>query len=165
MGTIRTSSKSQEPGARESGQKCCRSHCLAPLLLFLLFAFIFFSSSCSRDSVCNTPFGVGGDIDITQPDLASLQSVGGTVTINRGYKGIFVRRISYGEFVAFECACPHCHEVRLLPYEGWEGSVLECPTCHSLFETEYGNPLEGAATSCPLYQYYTHFDGYILSIY
>ncbi len=126
---------------------------------------LFFLFACSKDNVCDTPFGDGAVIDINMPDFASLQTVGGTVTVNRGYKGIFVRRVSYSDFVAFECACPKCHEVRLLPYDGWDGSVLECPDCHSLFETEYGNPLEGAATSCLLYQYYTHFDGYILEIY
>ena len=57
------------------------------------------------------------------------------------------------------------HEVRLLADSDWGGSVLECPTCHSRFETEYGNPLEGSVTGCPLYQYNTQFDGYRLTIY
>lgn len=131
----------------------------------VLLLMLFFLFACSKDNTCDTPFGDGAQIDINMPDFAALQTVGGTVTVNRGYKGIFVRRVSYGEFVAFECACPHCHDERLLPLEGWAGAVLECPSCHSLFETEYGNPLEGAATSCPLYQYYTQFDGYILNIY
>lgn len=130
-----------------------------------LFCVALLSTSCSRDSVCNTPFGDGGVIDITQPDLAALQNVGGTVTINRGYKGIFVRRINYGEFVAFECACPHCHEVRLTPDPDWGGAVLMCATCGSKFETEYGTPLDGSATSCMLYEYRTAFDGYTLEIY
>ena len=139
-------------------------YCLNSLTPYLLISLLFLTA-CSKDNICDTPFGEGAVIDINMPDFAALQTVGGTVTVNRGYKGIFVRRVSYGEFVAFECACPHCHDVRLLPLEGWDGAVLECPTCHSLFETEYGNPLEGATTSCQLYQYYTHFDGYILEIY
>ena len=97
-------------------------------------------AACCRDNVCDTPFGEGGVIDINRPDFAALQTVGGTVTINRGYKGIFVRRISYAEFVAFECACPHCHETRLVEDPDWNGAILRCPDCHSQFETEYGNP-------------------------
>lgn len=123
------------------------------------------ATSCSRDDVCDTPFGEGAQIDIYQPDFAALQNVGGTVTVNRGYKGIFVRRVGYGDFVAFECACPNDHEVRLLPHPDWGGAVLSCPSCGSLYETEYGMPLDGAASGCPLYEYYTSFDGYILSIY
>ena len=124
-----------------------------------------FAGSCSRDNICDTPFGEGGVIDIYQPDFIVLANVGGSVTINRGHKGIFVRRISFSEFTAFDCTCPNDHEVRLLPLEGWGGAVIRCDTCGSRFETEYGNPLDGAATSCPLYEYRTHFDGTILEIY
>ena len=131
----------------------------------LLFISVFsLFTSCSTDS-CDTPFGSGGVIDIYQPEFVSLTNVGGTVTVNRGYKGIFVRRVSFSQFVAFECACPHCHEVRLVPDPDWGGAVLQCPSCNSRFETEYGNPLDGAATGCPLFEYRTQFDGTLLSIY
>lgn len=133
--------------------------------LLVAIGCLLLSVACSGDKSCNTPFGDGAQIDITMPDFAALQNIGGTVTVNRGHKGIFVRRISYGEFVAFECACPNDHEVRLVPLEGWDGAVLECPSCGSRYETSYGQPLEGAASGCPLYEYYTHFDGYILEIY
>lgn len=128
----------------------------APLFLFL---------SCTRDNICDTPFGEGASIDIYQPDFNALATIGGTVTVNLGYKGIFVRRISYSDFVAFECACPNDHEVRLTPDPDWAGAVLKCSACGSLFETEYGQPLEGSASGCPLYEYRTHFDGNILDIY
>lgn len=131
----------------------------------VLAVCMLLTAACSRDTVCDTPFGAGGAINIYQPDFAALMTVGGTVTINRGYKGIFVRRVSYTEFSAFECACPYCHEVRLEPLEGWDGTVLRCPDCHSQFETIYGNPLEGSLTGCPLYEYRTLFDGTILEIY
>ncbi|MBR1549620.1 MAG: hypothetical protein IJ634_03195 [Bacteroidales bacterium] len=115
--------------------------------------------------MCNTPFGDGASIDIYQPDFNALANIGGSVTINRGYKGIFVRRVSYTDFVAFECACPNDHEVRLVPDPDWGGAVLSCSACGSLYETEYGQPLEGAASGCPLYEYSTRFDGYTVEIY
>lgn len=133
--------------------------CLFALTTIILLA------GCSREDSCNTPFGEGAQIDIYMPDFASLQNVGGTVTVNRGHKGIFVRRISYSEFVAFECACPNDHEVGLQPLEDWNGEVLKCPSCGSMYETINGQPLEGAASGCPLYEYYTSFDGYILTVY
>jgi hypothetical protein len=124
---------------------------------------VAFLTSCTPD-ICNTPFGEGAVIDIYMPDFNALANVGGSVTINRGYKGIFVRRTSFSDFVAFECACPNDHEVRLVPDPDWEGDILHCPACGSNYETKYGNPLEGAASGCPLYEYRTHFDGYILKI-
>lgn len=133
--------------------------------IFVLITIILLAS-CSRDDDCNTPFGDGAQIDITQPDFNALLNAGGTVTVNRGYKGIFVRRVSsYGEFVAFECACPYCHDERIVPIEGWDGTVLKCPRCGSMYETIYGQPLEGAASGCPLYEYNTVLEGYILTIY
>lgn len=128
--------------------------------------------ACSKDNVCDTPFGTGGSFNLQFPEYASLQNVGGTIIIERdyygyevGYRGIFVRRASLGEFVAFDCTCPYCHDERLEPMEGWDGAVLECKVCESRYETEYGQPLEGAASGCPLYEYNTAFDGYTLNIY
>lgn len=118
--------------------------------------------SCGTDR-CKTPFGEGGEFDINQ--FGELSTVGGSVVINRGYKGILVRRVTYNDFVAFECACPNDHEVRLQSAEGWDYAIMVCPTCGSMFETEYGNPIDGSVAVCPLYQYNTSFDGRTLSIY
>lgn len=135
--------------------------------LFFSSAPLFLSLSCTRDNICNTPFGEGASIDIYQPDFNALATIGGTVTVNRGYKGIFVRRISYSDFVAFECACPNDHEVRLEPdtTREWGPDFLCCSTCKSRYDTYFGQPQEGAISGCPLYEYRTYFDGYILDIY
>lgn len=119
-------------------------------------------ASCGGDR-CNTPFGEGDSFDINQ--FSELNNPGGAVVINRGHKGILVRRISYNDFIAFECTCPRDHEVRLQSVEGWNYAIVYCPTCGSRFETEYGNPIDGSATGCPLYQYNTSFDGQLLSIF
>ena len=55
---------------------------------------LFFLFACSKDNVCDTPFGDGAVIDINMPDFASLQTVGGTVTVNRGsgYQEVVITR-------------------------------------------------------------------------
>ena len=68
-------------------------------LLVAVCCLLLTVASCSRDNLCDTPFGMGASIDIYQPDFSALLTVGGTVTINRGYKGIFIRRTSYSDFV------------------------------------------------------------------
>lgn len=133
---------------------------LAISFCFALSAPIF--TSCGGDR-CNTPFGEGGTFDINQ--FSELANVGGSVVINRGYKGILVRRTTYSSFVAFECTCTKDHEVRLQSAEGWDNAIMVCPACGSMFETEYGNPIDGSAAVCPLYEYNTSFDGRLLSIY
>ena len=129
-------------------------------IVLLLVALV----GCKADR-CDTPFGEGGTIDITMPEFADLSNVGGAMTINRGHRGIHITRMSYSDFVAFECSCPNDHDVRLLPDTEWGNSVLSCPVCSSRFNALDGTPLSGSATPCPLYQYNTDFDGRLLTIY
>lgn len=128
---------------------------------FFIFPFFIFSS-CGPDR-CDTPFGEGGTIDIAF--LPALNNVGGSQMINRGYKGIMVTRMSYSDFVAFECACPNDHEVCLQPDNEWGNNILTCPVCASSYNALDGSPLDGAVSPCPLYQYNTIFDGQNLTIY
>lgn len=130
---------------------------LLPILTCLLLL------SCQPDH-CNTPFGAGGTIDLI--DYSNLYNhVGGTEMISCGYKGVLVRCSGFSEYTAFECACPHDHEVRMQPDDSKEAVILTCPSCGSRFELINGAPLEGSATSCMLYQYGVAVEGTLLSIY
>ena len=133
------------------------------LAILAVCAMLF--CSCGRENQCVTPFGAGGTLDISMPEFAALQNVGGSMTINRGHRGIFIRRISYSDFVAFECTCPNDHDECLEADAEWGGAVLQCGVCGSRFETEYGTPLMGSSTPCMLYQYSTSFNGVLLDIY
>lgn len=139
-----------------------RIRCVALFPLFP-FSFLFFVS-CGGDR-CQPPFGEGGTLDVTMPDFAPLSNVGGSMMINRGYRGIMVTRVSYSEFVAFECTCPGGCDVRLETDPSWGNMVLNCPVCSSRFNALDGSALDGSTTPCPLYQYSTVFDGHMLSIY
>lgn len=132
-------------------------------LLFILPLLLFMGCKSER---CTTPFGQGGTIDLTQAEFINLYNhVGGTAVISLGHKGVLVRCAAFSEYVAFECACPNDHEVRLLPDDENEAMILACPACGSRFELVNGNPLEGSVTSCMLYQYHTDYAGGMLSIY
>lgn len=133
-------------------------------LLFLVAAVMLFPA-CKAER-CNTPFGVGGELDLLQPDFINLyNNPGGTLVINRGHKGILVNCVGLGNYVAFDCACPLDHDIRMLPDSPTSAMLLECPVCGSRFEVYFGNPLDGSKTGCPLYQYNTQFDGRVLVIY
>lgn len=134
-------------------------HSLCSLFIILLI------TACG-DNRCRTPFGDGGELDLLQPDFISLyNNPGETLVINRGYRGILVHCTNLSEYVAFECACPHCHDVGLRPDDEHRAAMLICPQCESRFDVYFGAPLDGAQTSCMLFQYNTHFDGRYLSIY
>lgn len=116
---------------------------------------------------CNTPIGSVGTIDVTQAEYSNLyNNPGGTLVLGQvGHRGVLVNCVALGSYVAFECACPHDHDVRLLPNDDDYAVLLTCPSCGSRFELIHGNPLEGSATGCSLYQYSTSFDGRQLTIY
>lgn len=133
----------------------------------LLFVFgVSLTLAACKTERCDTPFGLGGELDLLQPDFINLyNNPGGTLVINRGHKGILVNCVGLGEYAAFECACPLDHDVRMLPDDPTHAMLLECPQCGSRFEVYFGNPLDGSLTGCPLYQYNTAFDGRVLTIY
>lgn len=130
------------------------------ILTLLLLA----AAGCRSDR-CNTPFGLVEPVNINDPEFAELSNVGGSLILNRGYKGVVVTRTSYDDFEAFDCACPNDNEVALQPDAEWGNSILVCPSCGSRYNALDGSPLDGAVSGCQLYHYNTTFDGYTLSIY
>lgn len=149
-------------GKKRNGKWLTRTCSVA---LFLIFHFSFLILTSCGGERCQPPFGEGGTLDVTMPDFAPLSNVGGSLMINRGYRGIMVTRVSYSEFVAFEATCPGGCDVRLEADPSWGNSVLVCPTCSSRFNALDGSALDGSSTPCPLYQYGTAFDGRLLSIF
>ena len=137
--------------------------------ILVLATVVMLMYACSKDNTCGVPHGDGALVDLSLPEMNDLATVGGNLTINRGHKGIFViRTTAAGDFLAFECACPKDHDTAVLPVDGWDGSILQCPKCHSSFSLYAdGTPIEGSATPCSLYQYSTLLldDGYHLQIY
>lgn len=127
--------------------------------LLILTAAVVFACGCNR---CDLPFGSGGVINIADAQYSRLANVGGTATVNRGYRGIIVRCESIGSYAAFEMACPNDHDELMVPDDYDAALTLTCPKCKACFDIIYGNPISGC--ECPLYRYSTSFDGQLISI-
>lgn len=137
-----------------------RSH--ITVLFMLLLCLV---SACRKDEACKLRHGEGGVIDMSLPEFYDLSHVGGYMRINRGYRGIYIYRNTLTEFVACDCACPSGDDGVLAPAQEYGGLVLRCPSCGATFSVLDGMPLEGSTTSCPLYQYDTHLENGMLSVY
>lgn len=97
---------------------------------------------------------------------SGLNNVGGYMYFTGGYRGVVVIRLAYDQFVAYERSCPIDNTSAVVAYSDWGGQLLECPSCHTIFVTANdGLPLDGGATSCPLYQYNTSYSGGVLVVY
>lgn len=135
------------------------------LTRLLCVSFLLLLVACNTDR-CNTPFGEGGTINLTDPQFSNVYNhVGGTVMVSMGHKGVLIRCAGFGEYTAFECTCPHDHDVRMTPDSRNEAMILTCSACGSRFELINGAPLEGSVTSCLLYQYSVAVNGSLLTVY
>ncbi|MBO4599449.1 MAG: hypothetical protein J5641_01790 [Bacteroidales bacterium] len=122
-------------------------------------------ASCGKEYMCQVPIGDATcQIDPNSTLYAGLNTCDGYEYLVGGYQGIVVVRTNWSEFAAYERTCP-ADSGRLEMAEGYGNIVLECPRCHSQFNTfGDGAPLSTSVTSCYLYQYSTHYDGQTLYI-
>ena len=103
-------------------------------------------------------------LDISSTLYIELSTIGGSVYITGGYKGIVVYRVSPDEFVAYDRACPFdptdpCSRIQMDP----SGITLTDSCCMSNFSVLDGSVISGPATQ-PMKRYYTQFDGQMLHI-
>lgn len=118
-------------------------------------------TSCIKES--DTPIGyVNFTIDPNSTFYYNLNNVGGYEYFIGGYKGVVIFRFSLTEFLAYERACPHCHEVAVEVNKS--GLILECPQCGSQFVYTDGSPVKGPSVSV-LRHYSTYYDGYNLHVF
>ena len=136
------------------------------LIIFWLF-FPLLLLSCAREESCAVPIGITNfQVYPNDAYYSGLNNVGGYMYLTGGHKGVIVVRLAYNQFAAFERTCPKDHDCAVEASGDWGGDMLECPSCHTCFVTASdGLPLEGGATSCPLYQYSTSYSGGVLAVY
>ena len=121
--------------------------------------------SCGKDYMCHVPFGDATcQIDPNSAIYSGINNCDGYEYLVGGYQGIVVVRTSWNDFAAYERTCP-ADSGRLEMASGYGNIILECPRCHSQFNTfDDGAPLSTSHTPCYLYKYNTHYDGQILYI-
>lgn len=135
--------------------------------VYCLFALsmLLFVAACDKEHMCRVPIGDATcQIDPNSPLYPGINNCDGYEYIYGGYQGIVVVRTGWNDFAAYERTCP-ADSGRLEMASSYGNIVLECPKCHSQFNTfGDGTPLQGSRTSCFLAQYSTYYDGQILYI-
>jgi hypothetical protein len=136
------------------------------ILLFLITAALL-AAACGRETRCYVPIGLTNfSIDPNSAYYPGLNYVGGYMYLTGGHRGVVVVRTSFDSFVAYERTCPADSTSAVAISDEYGSALLECPECHSLFIVEAdGYPMEGSATTCPLYQYGTTYSGGELWVY
>lgn len=135
------------------------------LSLTIVFLSIFIIESC-KDDDSNIPYAdVNIYINVNSTQYIGLNSVGGSVYLTGGFRGIIVYRLSPEEFVAFERTCPYDPEISTARVEvESSGLTVIDSTCGSRFILIDGSVYSGPATKS-LKSYRTNFNGEVLHIF
>ena len=136
-------------------------------LIMATFFFLLISPSCKKEknngSIPNV--SVNLSLALSLPEFAPLNSVGNSIEITGGYKGILVYHRFQNEFVAFELACPYDPLEPEAIVEKDSSNVIGVDYhCGSKFYLTDGSVLQGPANK-PLKQYQTSFDAGTNSLY
>ncbi|OQX99888.1 MAG: hypothetical protein B6I24_01515 [Bacteroidetes bacterium 4572_128] len=136
------------------------------LVFFLLL--IFFSCKDDRDKLPNVAVDIYINI-LSDPNYSDLQTVGNSIPITGGIKGIFLYRKSQSEIQAYERACtfdPEGKCQRVIWENGNSSDIIVVDTiCNSRFlMASDGIILEGSPAKMPLKQYNVVFNGEIVYI-
>ena len=97
-------------------------------------------------------------IFLSDPEFATLQTIGNYVFVTGGVKGIVIYRYSQTEFTAFDRCCTYQPSERCAVLPDTTNSLfLKCPCCGSKFSLLDGSVQSGDAERA-LTQYSTTYD-------
>lgn len=123
-------------------------------LSLLFFSFILFSN-CSKDKESTVPsVPVNIRISLDNPAYSQLNSVGGSINLEGGNRGIIVYRRGQSEFSAIERTCSY-QSTDTCAYVSMDSTIstVGCKCCGSRFQLLDGAPIKGPANaSLRLYQ-------------
>lgn len=133
-------------------------------ILTISFVLLFFSS-CEKEDMHPVPnVMVDIRINIENPSFAAINTIGNSVSVSGGYRGIIIYRVGQNEFTAFDRSCPHhvweqCAVVNGLPGQPF----AKCDCCQTTYQLLDGSKFTGPSLF-PLRAYRVNFLHPFLSI-
>jgi len=134
------------------------------LLSLITVGILWISFSCKKASSPIPYVPVSIQINLSNPAYFALKSIGGSLAVTGGSKGIIIYRLDLNTFKAYDRHCPYqpentCSRVSIEN----SGLTAKDTCCSSVFQLMDGSILGGPADR-NLVEYKTSFDGNILSI-
>ncbi len=126
---------------------------ISKIHLFLLaLTFVLISDGCRKKEDLVPNVYVNFTIFLSDPEFATLQTIGNYVFVTGGVSGIVIYRNSQTEFTAYDRCCTYKPSERCAVLPDTSNSLfLRCPCCNSKFSLIDGSvqsgPAERALTS------------------
>lgn len=128
-------------------------------LFLITLLFITINNSCRKKDDLVPNVAVNFTIFLSDPEFATLQTIGNYVFVTGGVCGVVIYRYSQTEFYAYDRCCSYKPEDRcaVLP-DTTNSFFLNCPCCTSKFSIIDGS-VQASPAERPLTMYEAVFDG------
>lgn len=124
----------------------------------LTLTFIFFIEGCRKKEDLVPNVYVNFTVFLSDPEFATLQTIGNSVFVTGGVSGIVIYRYSQTEFSAYDRCCTYKPSDRCAVLPDTSNTLfLYCPCCGSRFSIIDGSLQSGPAERA-LTSYSTYFD-------
>ena len=131
---------------------------------FLVF-FLIIISSCgdSNDYIKNVYIDV--EIDLSLPEFSSLNTVGNSIFIEGGNKGIIIYRFSNYEYNIYDRNCSYEPNLECSYIDSINSTIAMCGCCSSAFLLDQNGVAANSPAVLPLKQYNYSLNNSLLHIF
>ena len=130
--------------------------------ILTFFCLLFFSCQKEEDYIQNVVVDI--NLNLTLPGFSDLQTVGNSVFINGGVKGIIVYRQGFDSYKTYDRNCSFEPSLSCARIDSVNSSIAICKCCNSKFLLSDGTPFDGPAL-LPLKKYQNNLSEDFLYIY
>ena len=130
--------------------------------ILTIFCLLFFSCQKEEDYIQNVVVDI--NLNLTLPGFSDLGTVGNSVFINGGVKGIIVYRQGFDSYKTYDRNCSFEPSLSCARIDSVNSSIAICKCCNSKFLLSDGTPFDGPAL-LPLKQYKNNLSEDFLYIY
>jgi nitrite reductase/ring-hydroxylating ferredoxin subunit len=128
-------------------------------IFFITILFLLATDGCKKKEDLVPNVYVNFTIFLSDPEFATLQTIGNSVFVTGGVSGIIIYRYSQSDFTAIERCCSYQPNERCAVLPDTSNSLfLKCPCCNSKFSILDGSIQSGPAER-PLTTYEVSYDG------
>ena len=129
----------------------------------VLFLIIIFSCGDSNDYIRNVYVDV--EIDLSLPEFSPLNTVGNSIFIEGGNKGIIIYRFSNYEYNIYDRNCSYEPNLECSYIDSINSTIAMCGCCSSAFLLDQNGVAANSPAVLPLKQYNYSLNNTILHIF
>ena len=131
--------------------------------LILICSALLMSCSDSNDYIKNVYVDI--DIDLSLPEFSELNTIGNSVFIEGGNKGIIIYHYANDEYKTYDRNCSYEPSLQCSYIDSIQSSIALCGCCSSMFLLDQDGVAANSPALLPLKQYTCMLSNSLLHIF